>query len=117
MTEKKLCVTVLIVILIPMYLFSIGGSASASSSNYSSLINPITTIHFDLPCVTHAEITIYNCNGEKVKTLCNQRLTQGIHSVVWNGKDNHNRSVVDGTYYYRIVTEKGATARKMIILK
>ncbi|MCD4797165.1 MAG: T9SS type A sorting domain-containing protein [Candidatus Cloacimonetes bacterium] len=79
----------------------------------------ITTISFSLNTenTENTELMIYNLKGQKVKTLINEQLPAGNYSVVWDGKDNTNKSVSSGIYLYRMKTKNYSSTKKMMILK
>ena len=87
--------------------------------NYPNPFNPTTTISFSLTTenTENTEIVIYNVKGQKVKTLVNERLQAGEHSVMWNGMDDNNRQVGSGVYFYKMKTGSLAYTKKMILLK
>ena len=87
------------------------------SQNYPNPFNPSTTISFDLPKESNVEISVFNIKGQKVKTMMNDVLPAGNHSVVWNGKNNNNESVSSGIYFYRITAGDFTDTKKCIILK
>ncbi len=86
-------------------------------SNYPNPFNPTTTINFSLPEDSDVELSIYNVKGQKVKTLTNEFLEKGLHSIEWNGKDTNNKSVSSGIYFYKISAGKSSAIRKMLLLK
>ncbi len=49
-------------------------------------------------------IRIYNIKGQLVKTLVNEKLNAGKHSVIWNGRDDNGKEVGTGIYFYKIST-------------
>ena len=85
--------------------------------NYPNPFNPTTTIKYQLPENSKVELTVYNLKGQKVKQLVSEQLSAGRHSVVWNGKDNNNKSVSSGIYFYKLKTANFEKTRKMILLK
>ncbi|MDO9576814.1 MAG: FlgD immunoglobulin-like domain containing protein [Candidatus Cloacimonadales bacterium] len=88
-----------------------------SLANYPNPFNPSTTIAFSLSSEADVEVTIYNVKGQQVKQLVNEQLTAGKHTVEWSGKDNSNKSVASGIYYYKITAGKDAAIKKMLLLK
>ena len=86
-------------------------------NNYPNPFNPSTTISFDLPRETDVEITVYNIKGQKVKVLTNDHFEKGTHSVIWNGKDNSNKSVASGIYFYKLSAGNETKVNKMLLLK
>ena len=89
----------------------------ALSQNYPNPLAPKTTISYTLPKPCKVSLKIYNIKGQKVKTLMNDVLPAGYHSVVWNGKDDNNESVSSGIYLYRITAGDFTDTKKCVILK
>jgi hypothetical protein len=87
------------------------------SQNYPNPFNPITTINYSITEEGTVELTVYNIKGQKVKTLVNERKEAGQHSIVWNGKDNTNKTVSSGIYFYSLSTGKKNMKKKMLLLK
>ena len=89
-----------------------------SISNYPNPFNPTTSISFNLPEDSLVKLEIYNIKGQKVRTLVNDQLERGIHDVIWNGRNENNKSVASGVYFYRLnVNKKTEKVKKMLLLK
>jgi len=86
-------------------------------ANYPNPFNPTTTISFSLTSESDVSITVYNVKGQQVKQLVNDQLSAGSHTVEWSGKDNSNKSVASGIYYYKISAGKDTAMKKMLLLK
>ena len=84
---------------------------------YPNPFNPTTTISFSIKEKTPVELIIYNILGQKVRTLVNQPLEPGEHSIVWNGTDNKGRSVASGIYFYRMKAGNYSETKKMVLKK
>lgn len=76
-----------------------------------------TTISYSLKNKSKVSLNIYNILGQKIKTLVNSEQKSGNHKIVWNGKDNNNRKVSSGIYFYRLENEGKSLTKKMLILK
>jgi len=85
--------------------------------NYPNPFNPQTTIEFALPDVGQVELEVYNVLGQKVKTLLNQQLPAGYHSVNWDGTDGSGLKVASGVYFYRLAADTFNSYRKMLLVK
>ena len=85
--------------------------------NYPNPFNPTTTITYSLPEATKMRLDIYNLKGQLVKTLVNDEVSAGLHSVVWNSKDMNNADVASGVYFYRISSPNKTQTRKMLLMK
>ena len=93
-------------------------NANKLIGNYPNPFNPETTISFSVtqtsPFVT---LEIFNIKGQKVKTLVNNKLEEGLHHIVWNGKDDVNKPVASGIYFYKLQTGKYSAVKKMVLMK
>ncbi len=93
--------------------------AASLKGNYPNPFNPETTISFfTAEDAKNAELVIYNIKGQKVKTLVNEVLPAGEHSVVWDGKNTNNKAVASGIYFYNLkVGKKSIATKKCLLLK
>jgi hypothetical protein len=86
--------------------------------NHPNPFNPTTTISYSLKEDLKVSLNIYNIKGQKVKTLINEMIPAGEHSVVWNGKDSNNKPVASGIYFYKLnVIDKTEAVKKCLLLK
>ena len=85
--------------------------------NYPNPFNPETAISFSIPKYNRVKISIYNINGQMIKTLANENLQRGYHEVVWNGKDENCKPVSSGIYFYKMETDNFSEIKKAILLK
>lgn len=87
--------------------------------NYPNPFNPATTIEFGVPegIVNNVTLRIYNTLGQTVTVLMNGQLPPGRHTIVWNGRDNLNRQVSSGVYFYQLKAGTHSEVKKMILMK
>ncbi len=86
-------------------------------SNYPNPFNPETKINYSLAKAGNAKLTIYNIKGQRIKTLVNDHVEAGEHSIIWNGKNEKGSDVASGVYLYRLNTADGVQNKKMLLLK
>lgn len=86
-------------------------------TNYPNPFNPYTNIDFSISKDTQAELVIYNIRGQLVKTLHSGSIEAGEHRVIWNGKDDNDRDVGSGVYFYRLKTDEYDQVNKMLLVK
>lgn len=86
-------------------------------SNYPNPFNPTTQISFSIPEESKINLSIYNIRGQLVKILINRRIISGSHIVNWNGKDNNNKQVSSGVYFYKLKNGNKSISKKMLLLK
>ena len=79
--------------------------------------NPTTSIRYQLYKPGHVSLRVYDAMGREVRTLVDRRLTAGAHQAQWDGKDNSNRPVSSGAYYYKLRADQVEAAKRMLLLK
>jgi hypothetical protein len=85
--------------------------------NYPNPFNPETNIRFSIVDDCHAELSIYNVKGQKVRSLVDEKVEAGWHQVSWNGENELGESVSTGVYFMRLETPKQTVSRKINLLK
>ena len=85
--------------------------------NYPNPFNPETKIVFDLPESGRVKLEIYNIKGQKVKTLLDCYMSSGRSELLWNSKDDNNKSVASGVYFYKLITPSKSITNRMLLLK
>jgi hypothetical protein len=99
---------------------------------YQSRPNPATrslTIRYGIPRRTNVSLKVYDITGKLVRTLeTNDKLRPGYYNTLWNCRDNRDRQVAGGVYFYRLVTSDiqittkgkvsaGVKTRKLVIAR
>lgn len=87
------------------------------NQNYPNPFNPTTTIEFSLAKTANVKINIYNLQGQRIRTLVQQKYSAGQFSVQWDGRNDQGKAVASGIYLYKMETNAFSTARTMILLK
>ena len=88
-------------------------------SNFPNPFKSTTTINFSVVnSDKNTTITIYNLNGQKIKTLVNKKLNTGTHQAVWDATNDSGKPIGSGIYFYQLKT--GNTffeTKRMVLLK
>ncbi len=92
-------------------------NAKVEANNYPNPFNPTTIISFSIHEDSKVELNVYNVKGQLVKTLVNDFLEKGKHTVEWNGSDSSNKTVASGIYFYKVSSGKSSAMKKMLLLK
>lgn len=85
--------------------------------NYPNPFNPTTTIFFELPTETEVLLDIYNIQGQKIRTLVQDKLNPGIYQKVWDGKTGVGTKAVSGIYLYKFKAGDFIQTKKMLLRK
>jgi outer membrane protein assembly factor BamB len=84
---------------------------------YPSSFASGTQITFGLPEPTHVTLSVFDAAGRRVKTLVNEAMPGGIHSVSWNGRDNSGVRVPSGVYFIMMNAPGIEKAAKMVMVE
>ena len=79
--------------------------------------NPSTTISFTLPESGHTTLTVFNLAGQTVRTLADEPMTAGNHTVVWDGHDDAGNNVAVGVYVTKLEAGGAVATGKMVLVK
>ena len=80
--------------------------------NFPNPFNPITQIRYDLPKDNLVNITIYDIQGRKIRTLINIYQVAGYHSIHWNAT-----AYSSGIYFVKMVSGKYINTQKLMLIK
>ncbi len=90
--------------------------------NRPNPFNPTTTIDFYVQGSgtsgdNDVKLEVFNIVGQSVKTIINEALPTGHHSVIWDGSDQNGERTASGVYFYRLKVGDESLTRKMVLLK
>lgn len=86
-------------------------------SVYPNPFNPSTTIAFQTKVAQPINVELYNLKGQKVRSLINGNMEKGEHKLVWDGRDDHGRSVSSGIYFAMVRGKSYRQTIKMVLMK
>jgi hypothetical protein len=91
-----------------------------NSSAIGCFPNPFSekvSIQFTKKQKGYAKIVVYNNNGELVKTLLDEMINEGSHSIEWNAQDETGSPIKFGVYYLKYTDNKDEYITKIIYVK
>jgi hypothetical protein len=89
------------------------GLVSASPNPF----NPRTTLSFALEQDEDVALAVYSVRGELVRQLVAERMSQGAHSVVWDGTDRRGLSVASGVYLARFTAGSLKMTQRLVLMR
>ncbi len=88
-----------------------------SVGNHPNPFNPMTTVNFVLEKPGRAKVNVYDLQGRLVRSLVDESLSAGPHSVPWDGFDKTGGRVGSGVYLVRVLAGGQTAEHKMVLLK
>ncbi len=79
-----------------------------------SMPNPMrekTLIKYALPRDSEVELKMYNIGGQLIRTLVNKHEKAGYKAVYWDGKDNQEKKVASGIYFYHLKIDNSSSVK------
>jgi endonuclease/exonuclease/phosphatase family metal-dependent hydrolase len=70
--------------------------------NVPNPFNPRTQLRYELAEDADARLEIFDLRGRRVRTLVDQVQSAGLHSVLWQGRDDRGGAVASGSYIVRL---------------
>ncbi len=81
--------------------------------NYPNPFNPSTIIKYHIPKRSKINITIFDINGEEVKTIINEYKNPGSHSI----KFIADKELASGIYFYSLKIKNNSITKKAVLLR
>ncbi len=81
-----------------------------------TLTSPIIISYF-VPEHTRVILSIYNIDGQLVKSLINKLQSSGYYEILWDGTDENDNIVKGGVYFFTFKAKDYYNIQKSIIIK
>jgi glucuronoarabinoxylan endo-1,4-beta-xylanase len=82
--------------------------------SYPNPFSSSTAIPYELKTQSDIQVTIYDILGRIVRKFNVGQQSVGLHSVLWDGRNNFGQTVASGVYFYKLSTDAESQVRKMI---
>ena len=76
-----------------------------------------TVISFNAPKASHVSLSIFNVNGQLVRTVQDGQVAAGTHNIAWDGTDSNGARVARGVYFCRMSADEFSATEKVVLLK
>jgi len=87
------------------------------NQNYPNPFNQATVIPYNVLTPGDVRLTIFNINGQAVKTLVNEKRYAGSYVQAWDGKNESGKIVSTGVYIYKLQIGDHIKIRKMALMR
>jgi|YelNatPaOPRAMG01_1025707.scaffolds.fasta_scaffold04410_5 glucuronoarabinoxylan endo-1,4-beta-xylanase len=82
--------------------------------NYPNPFSTTTEIPYKLKTQSDVQVTIYDILGRVVRKFSVGSQTIGLHSVIWDGRNNFGQIAATGIYFYRLQAGGESSVKKMV---
>jgi hypothetical protein len=94
----------------------------ALNQNYPNPFNPTTNIRYALPVDSRITLEIFNVIGQRVRTLVNDNMAAGYHTMEWDGASDAGSRLASGVYFLRLSATgvngaKFSDVNKLVMMK
>jgi len=91
------------------------------AQNYPNPFNPATTIRYNLEDFSDVTLTVYNIQGQLIKTLVQSHQPAGSYEIQWNTTTASGARLASGLYFYKLhaqsLGKNFVRTRKMLLMK
>ncbi|MBN2011405.1 T9SS type A sorting domain-containing protein [candidate division KSB1 bacterium] len=85
--------------------------------NYPNPFNPETAISYHISAVSDVKLTIFNVQGQAIRTLVQGQQAAGSYQVPWDGLNDAGLRVASGPYLYCLQVGNQTMTKQMMLLK
>ena len=99
---------------------AVNPAPAASSSRLGNSPNPFgpsTLVSFALDADQDVSLEVYDMSGRLVSSLHRGRMTQGAHSIVWNGRGRDGQAAPAGIYVARLRSGEKVESHPMVLVR
>ena len=87
------------------------------SRNYPNPFNPVTEIKYQLPEPAKVVIRIYGLLGAKVRTLIDEEVEAGFHTIQWDATDEAGNQMPSGVYILTMMAGDLRSVQKISLIR
>ena len=77
----------------------------------------LVLIEYGLHRPAHIRLALYDVSGRKVRSLADHAQDAGMHTQIWDGKDESGRDVTNGLYLLRFEAEGRSATKKLLLVR
>jgi len=76
-----------------------------------------TEIRFELATRDVARVNVFDAGGRLVLALRSGRLPAGVHSMVWDGRNQRGNRTAPGVYFVELITNAHRSVRRAVFFR
>ena len=79
--------------------------------------NSETALTIELPAPQFVDLVIYNTLGQPVRHLVSQPLRAGVHTIIWDGKNDAGQELTTGIYMHALTDGSRRAIGRVLLLR
>lgn len=88
-----------------------------TAQNFPNPFSDKTNIQFNVASASDVRLEIVDVMGNVVRTLVNGRVEASRQNIEWDGTNDDNQQVANGTYIYRLTVGESVETHKMSLVR
>ena len=84
---------------------------------YPNPFSGSTNISFSIPQSQKIILQIFDVQGRLIRTVADEVINEGVHTLTWDARDNGGNEVSDGIYFLKMATENKVNTTSLLIAK
>jgi hypothetical protein len=89
----------------------------ALGPNYPNPFNPSTRFEISLAADGPVNVTLYDLLGREVKMLADGRMSAGVRTLEWDGRNGEGAFAPSGVYIVRMTAGRFSASKKVVLMK
>lgn len=88
--------------------------------SFTPMANPVngrSSISFNTPIQSKVSLKVYNSEGSMVSTLVDGVMPAGTSTVLWNARDDNDRTLPNGIYFFKLSAGEQTATYKLTLIK
>lgn len=94
-----------------------GAALSLTMRTHPNPSNLEATISFQLPEAGPVTLSVLDPAGRRIRTLFDEGVALGAHTVHWDGRTDDREKVPAGTYFIQLRTAKSSRTQKLVLFR
>ncbi|MBS1658954.1 MAG: T9SS type A sorting domain-containing protein [Bacteroidetes bacterium] len=95
----------------------IATEANSELNVYPNPVSQLSVVSFQLPQDENVSLKIFDVQGRLIRTLANEVMSEGTHTLTWDARDENGSVVSEGIYFLRMQTESEVKTIAVSVVK
>ncbi len=80
-------------------------------------VRDLARVTFSVPEKAPVRLEVYDISGRRVATLLQKTLEPGVHTLTWNGTNDHGQKVPAGVYFLKLRQGEHRAFQRLVLVR